>query len=132
MLPLDGKPIPGEEKIETGRAFAEGAGGLLSIAMLAGLVWLWIATYHALLGILYGQPVYLVVFVAMGLAALGAVFYVFRDLRKLRTVAALQVAIAVAAGTVSIFGAETLALKALAALAAMVVTANGVSKLRGY
>jgi peptidoglycan/LPS O-acetylase OafA/YrhL len=132
MLPFDGKPLPSSKEIKSaGTAFAEGLAGLLSAAIVMALFWLCVAAYNALFETVYGRPAHLVLFVAIGLAALGAVFYFFRDLRKSRIVAAVQVTIAVVAGTVSTIGADTVELKALAALVAVVVIANGASKLMG-
>lgn len=73
----------------------------------------------------------MILLVVVGLGAFGVAFYVLRDLRKSKIVAAIQVVIAIAAGTVAILGAATLPLQALAALAAGVVVANGASKLFG-
>jgi hypothetical protein len=125
IQPPEGKPLPGEPQTTAGEAFA----GLISAAITFGFVWLCVATYKALFQTVFGRPVYLIAFVATGLCALGIAVYVLRDLRKSKTVATIQVGIAIAAGTVSTFGAETLALKALAALAALVVIANGLNKL---
>lgn len=127
MLPPDGKPLPGEPETTSGEAI----GGLLSAGLAVGFIWLCVATFNALFVNVFGRPVYVILLVVVGLGAFGVAFYVLRDLRKSKIVAAIQVVIAIAAGTVAILGAATLPLQALAALAAGVVVANGASKLFG-
>jgi hypothetical protein len=136
MLPPEGKPITyygggklGEQRVTPLEVVGMLVIGVLGIMFTTTMVVLPAIIYHALFKSVYDRPVYLILAVVVGLAILGVVVSILRDLRKSRTVAFAQVVVAVIAGTIATFGAPTVMLQTLAVLTAAVVIANGVSKL---
>jgi hypothetical protein len=111
--------------------FSEALAGPISLLVMGAFGWVCVATYNALFRTVFGVPVYRAVMVAIGLTAVGIAFYIWRDRRKSRGVAAAQVAIAAIAGTIATLGAPNLELQIVSAASAIVVIANGIGKLAG-
>jgi hypothetical protein len=123
--------IPPQKEESSAPSFSEALAGPISVLVTGGFVWLCVATYNALFRTAFGLPVYRGVMVAVGLTAAGIAFYIWRDRKKSKVGAAAQVAIGTVAGTVATFAAPNLELQILAAAAAVVVIADGISKLSG-
>jgi hypothetical protein len=115
-------------------ALAQGVPGLIGGAFFWGTVSLLYLGASAAYGALFlriGEvPMYLGLSVAAVCLALGGSLFWLRDIRNWRSVAIVQILIAVIAGTVAFFGVETLLSKIIGLVAATVTVANGIKRLR--
>ena len=105
-----------------------GTGLSALILFLAGAI-LFATVRAAILFEVGGVPLYLAVAVGLACLIMGVVWFWARHLRKSRSVAVLQIVVAVISGAVAFFASPDPIGKWLVVIAAVVTVANGLDKL---